>query len=127
MMPTARPHLRSRHLVVVNETPDPRMLRFWDLDGYTNEPLRLYECLGILGCMEDEADLTTIQCALWHTPSGTLLLSTEVRGEAMQVATSLIGEGVPPGHLRLRCERVPERSLTHHAGVPLAMAPYKWR
>jgi hypothetical protein len=77
--------------------------------------------------MDEEPDRTTLQCALWHTPSGTLLLSTDVRGEAMQLAAALLGEGMPAGHLQLRCECVPERFLTHHAGVRLAMASHKWR
>jgi hypothetical protein len=77
--------------------------------------------------MDDTAPPTTLHCTLWHIPSGSLLLTSDVRGEAMQLAATLLGEGMPPGHLRLRCEGVSECSLTPHAGMRLAALPHKCR
>jgi hypothetical protein len=77
--------------------------------------------------MDDQPDPTMLHCALWYVPSGTLLLTSDVRGEAMQLATALLGEGMPPGHLRLQCACTSDRSLTPHTGVRFAMAAHKWR
>jgi hypothetical protein len=77
--------------------------------------------------MDDHPDPTMLHCTLWHVPSGTLPLTSNVRGEAMQFVATLLGEGMPPGHLRLQCTCVSERSLTHHAGVRVAALPHKWQ
>jgi hypothetical protein len=77
--------------------------------------------------MDDPAPPITRHCTLWNVPSGTLPLTSDVRGEAMQLAATLLGEGTLPGHLRLQCACVSDRPLTPHTGVRFAMAAQKWR
>jgi hypothetical protein len=76
--------------------------------------------------MDDTAPPTTLHSTLWHIPSGTLLRTSDVRGEAMQLAATLLGEGTLPGHLRLQCACMSDRPLTPHAGVRFAMVAPKW-
>jgi hypothetical protein len=77
--------------------------------------------------MDDDCDPTMLQYSLRHLPTGTLLVATDARAEALQLEAALVATGIPATHLLLQRERVAaSHAVPGSAPVPRA-AFSKWQ
>jgi hypothetical protein len=86
----------------------------------------MYVVTCILGGMENDPDPTTLQYALWYVPTGTLLLATDARGEALRLEAALLAAGVPSTHFQLERAEVAASQGFPGAAPVLRTAFSKW-
>ena len=84
-----------------------------------------YGAKRILGDMERADAPTAPQYSLWHVPTGTLLVATDERDEAMRMEATLLATGMAARHLRL--DRAAATSHPDRATATVLRAAFsKW-